>query len=132
MSRRIQCALPGYESAWVDLPDEWLGAHLARRDEAVRAASKYRDGKITIAAISLCIVDDWGGIPGLEGRDPAQWDFLKLPIVLIVWLESVVFEDFAKAFTVPKASSALSPRGLRGLLTTIQKRITAGNSAMNR
>src|SRR3972149_7800013 len=69
MSRRIQCALPGYEPAWVALPDEWLGAHLARRDEAVRAASKYADGKITIAAISLCIVDDWGGIPGLEGRD---------------------------------------------------------------
>jgi len=132
MSRRIQCALPGYEAAWVDLPDEWLGRHLARRDEAVRAASKYRDGKITIAAISLCIVDGWGGIPGLEGRDPAQWDFLLLPIVLIVWLETVVFDDFAKAFTVPKASSAQLPRGWRGLLMTIRNQITAGSSAGTR
>ena len=132
MSRRIQCTLPGYESAWVDLPDEWLGEHLRRRDEASRAASKYRDGKITIAAISLCIVDDWGGIPGLEGKNPAGWDFLKLPIVLMVWLESVVFDDFSKVFTVPKVYSPLSPTGWRGILTTIQSRIMAGNSVMSK
>src|SRR5574341_1138307 len=132
MSRRVQCDLPGYEAAWVDLPDEWLGEHLRRRDEAVRAAVKYRDGKITIAAIALCIVDDWGGIPGLEGKDPAQWDFLKLPIVLMVWLESVVFDDFSKAFTVPKASSPPPPSGLRAILATVRNRIMAGNSAMIR
>ena len=132
MSRRSQCALPGYESAWVDLPDEWLGEHLRRRDEASRSASKYRDGRITIAAISLCIVDDWGGIPGLEGRDPAQWDFLKLPIVMIVWLESVVFEDFAKAFTVPKVYSSPSPTGWRGILMTIRNQIMAGSSAASK
>ncbi len=130
MSRRIRCLLPQYPNAWVDLPDEWLGEHLQKRDAAVRAASRFNDGRITIAAISLCLADDWGGILGLEGKNPAKWDFSRMPIVLMVWLEHEVFDDFSKAFTVPKVSSLLLPIGLMAILIKMKQRLMVGSSAL--
>jgi len=111
MTRRINCPLPAYPSAWVDLPDEWLGAHLLKRDAGIRAATKYGNDKLVMFAISLCVADGWDGIPGLVGRDPAQWDFGRVPLSIIAWLEEAVFDDFSKAFTVPKASSPPPPGG---------------------
>jgi hypothetical protein len=129
MSRRFHFPGPQYPAAWVELPDEWLGEHLMKRDAAARAASHFNDGKITIAAISLCLADDWGGIPGLEGRDPTKWDFAKVPILIMVWLEREVFDDFAKAFTVPKVYSPPSPRGWMDLWASLKRKITVGSSA---
>lgn len=110
-ARRVKCPLPAYKDAWVELPPEWLGEHLLKRDQAVRASLKLNNSEITMAAISLCIVEDWGGIPGLTGKDPAGWDFTKVPLPLLTWLEQAVFDSFKQAFSIPKASSSSPPAG---------------------
>ena len=111
MADRIYCPLEKYAEAWVALPEEWLGEHLLKRDAAIRAAAKHKNNEITLAAISLSIADGWGGIPGLEGKDPAKWEFGKIPIPVLKWLETTVFDNFSEAFKIPKASSSLSPAG---------------------
>lgn len=103
MSRRLEYPGAEHAGAWVELPDEWRGEHLLRRNQAVAAAAHYQDETITVAAISLAIADGWGGIPGLEGADPAQWNFELVPISLLRWMEAVVWLDFLGAFAVPKA-----------------------------
>ena len=111
MTRRIDCPLPAYPLAWVELPDEWLGAHLLKRDAGIKAAAKFGNDKLVIFAISLCIAEGWAGLPGIEGRDPARWDFERVPLAIITWLEEAVFDDFSRAFVVPKVSSPPPPAG---------------------
>ena len=110
MGRRIDCPLPDLEDAFVVLPDEWLGLHAQRRDQAVREAARYDSNTITLFAISLAIADDWGGIPGLDGK-PENWDFTKVKIPIIAWMNESVLTDFNKAFIVPKNSLSPSPSG---------------------
>jgi hypothetical protein len=104
--RKIYCPYPDSADAWVELPPVWLGKHLLRRDAAIKAAERFGNGQITVAAIALCIAEDWGGIPGLEGKSPEAWDFSQVPIGVLVWLQVAVFSDFQKAFTVPKVPSS--------------------------
>ena len=86
MTRRIVYPGPAY-SAWVEIPGEWLGAHLLRRDQALKALEQYRaDVTLWRASLSLVLADDWGGVRGLEGRDPAQWDLTVTPIAVLEWL----------------------------------------------
>ncbi|MCC6192068.1 MAG: hypothetical protein IT318_23815 [Anaerolineales bacterium] len=103
-----QSAYPG---AYIVLPPEWLGRHLVRRDAARKAALQYGSEQITVAAIALAIIDEWGGIPGIEGPDPVSWDFAAVPIPLLCWLQVAVYQDFVTAFVVPKASSLPSTNG---------------------
>jgi len=113
MTRRIVYPGPAY-SAWVEIPGEWLGAHLLRRDQALKALEQYRaDVTLWRASLSLVLADDWGGVRGLEGRDPAQWDLTVTPIAVLEWLCESVFDDFARAFVIPKAPSAPSGNGQR-------------------
>ena len=110
MGRRIDCPLPGLEDAFVVLPDEWLGLHAQRRDQAVREAAAYDSNTLTLFAISLAIADDWGGLPGLNGK-PENWDFAQVKIPVIAWVNETVLVDFNKAFIVPKNSLSPSPDG---------------------
>lgn len=101
-SRRIDCPIPGYESAYVVLPAEWLGEHLVKRDEVLDALS-LKNATLLRASIALAIADDWGGIPGLEQRnDPAKWELHKTPLTLLLWLVATVYNDFERAFVIPK------------------------------
>ncbi len=124
VTRRIVYPGPAY-SAWVEIPDEWLGAHLLRRDQATKALEPYRaDATLWRAALSLVLADNWGGVRGLEGHDPAQWDLTITPVAVLEWLCESVFDDFARAFVVPKAPSAHSGNGQRENLEMIT---TAGS-----
>lgn len=109
--RRIDCPFPNYSDAYVILPPEWLGEHQQRHDRTVEAARKYNNARLTFAACSIALADEWGNIPGLQGDDPAQWDFTKVPLSVLRWLEVAVYDDFLKAFIVPKASASPSPNG---------------------
>ena len=110
MGRRKDCPLPDLEKAFVILPDEWFGIHAVRRDQAVNEFAKYESQTLLYFGIALALVDDWGGIPGLEGK-PEKWDFTKLPLEVIAWVNDVVLSDFNMAFIVPKNSLSPSPSG---------------------
>ena len=101
-----------YPGAYVVLPGEWLGAHLLRRDEAVRATAAFNSESLRNAAIALAVADEWGGVPGITGK-PDEWDLRKTPVPLLMWLEREVFLSFAEAFVVPKASAPPSTAGPR-------------------
>ena len=107
MGRRIECTLPRYEGGYVILPDEWLGIHIQRRDEAVEAAAKYNSRSLTQFVIALALAEEWGGFPGLEG-DPQTWDVSKFPAALIFWFNRAVTWDFLLDGAIPKEPSSQS------------------------
>jgi len=114
-SRRIDCPHPDYRDVYVVLPAEWLGVHAVRRDQAVRAAARHKSDDLTALAIALAIVDDWGGIAGLDGDEPEKWQLDRVPIPVIAWLTDSVMTDFASAYVVPKEQSP--PYGSNGTTT---------------
>ena len=67
--RRIDCPVGG----WIGLPDEWLGAHALRQDEAQRKSESLPKPYQTWT-VALALLEDWGGLPGLDGK-PEAWDF---------------------------------------------------------
>jgi hypothetical protein len=116
-----QTAFPG---AHVTLPAEWLGEHFMARDVAVAAAEHFNSLQITRACVALCLADEWGGIPGLTGSNPAAWEFGKVPAILLIWLERTVVDDFAQVYAIPKASAEPSSGGSTATATAAT---TAGN-----
>ena len=117
MGRRVECPLPVYAEAFVILPDEWLGEHAERRDEAVRKGQELGP-TLRQFAVSVALLETWGNIPGLDGN-PEQWDFEKLPLDLIAWISASVTLDFNQCFVVPKVSSSPSPNGQEVLEPTL-------------
>ena len=109
MARQIDCPITNYPGAYIVLPDQWLGYHAQRRDQAVEAAQNYKSGTMTQFAVSMALLEEWN-IPGLAGN-PEKWDFTKLDLSIIAWVNEVVLSDFAKALTVPKGSSSPSLSG---------------------
>lgn len=107
--RKIHCLHPDYPGAYMVLPPEWLGLHAIRKDRAVAAASEHGSQDITQLAAALALLDDWGGIPGVTGKDPGQWDLAAVPIPLMSWLVTEALSDFMAAYAVPKASSPPLP-----------------------
>lgn len=116
-----------YPGAYVVLPSDWLGEHLMRRDQALEASAAYQSQELKRACVALCLTDSWGGIPGLTGKDPATWDFKKVPVVLLIWLERTVLYDFAKVYLVPKDLAGPSSDG--STVPAIPTLTTDGNSA---
>ena len=91
------------------MPDEWLGIHARRRDEAREKAAGLPQ---TLAnfAIAMALLDDWDDLPGIGGN-PAAWDFDAIPWALIGWVSEQVFTDLRESLRVPKNSSAPLPAG---------------------
>lgn len=110
MGRRIDCPIPGLEDAYVVLPDDWLGEHLIKRDEAVSEYRKMGSAAMIDLGVALTLAEDWRGIPGLEGK-PENWDLRKLRAQVINWLVAVVVGDFNKCFDFPKQPSSPSETG---------------------
>lgn len=95
------------------LPDEWLGEHAERRDEAIRKSQELGP-TLKQFAVSMALLEDWGGISGLDGN-PEQWDFTKMPLDVIAWISETVTIDFNQCFIVPKVSSSRSLNGSEAL-----------------
>lgn len=86
------------------MPPVWLGEHATRRDEAVeQAQAKGLEQTLTKFAVALALLDDWN-IEGLNGN-PENWDFSKLDLQVISWVNNDVLEDFTKSLIVPKGLS---------------------------
>lgn len=112
MGHRVGCPFSKWPEAWVELPDEWLGRHIGKRDEAVANAIDRGIESSTLIqfAIALALAENWGGIPGLDGP-PEKWDFAQVPAEIIGWLNRVIVGSYDECFQVPKASSSQSPNG---------------------
>lgn len=112
---------PDLVNAFVVLPPRWLGEHAKRRDEAIEAARKYNSETFTSFAVSLALCENWN-LPGLDGK-PEAWDFSKLPLQLIAWVNDEVLSDFGRCFIVPKG---LSQPLVIGLIEPLIPTNTAG------
>lgn len=102
-NRRIYCPLPEYRAAWIELPPEWLGEHAKRRDDVVERVQHLSVTERQFA-ISIALMENWN-IPGLGGN-PEAWDFSKLNLKMIAWINQEVLNDFAACFIVPKGLSS--------------------------
>ncbi len=103
--RKIPCPAGG----WIGLPDEWLGSHALRQDEA-RKKAETLPGAFQTWAVALALLEDWGELPGLDGR-PESWDFSQKSWPLMNWIAQQVLTDLSRSLRVPKAPSARLPDG---------------------
>jgi len=99
--------LPEHREVWIDLPNEWLGSHLAIRDQAVEKSNAYNSKTLTEVAVSMALLEDWN-IPSLPSN-PEKWDFSSLDMRLLVWVRGEVLSDFGKDLEVPKGLSSPLP-----------------------
>jgi len=122
--KRIDC--PFIEGAFIELPDEWLGEHARRHDAALAKARKAELGDTeTQFCLSMALVENWGGIPGLDGN-PDKWDFGVLSFSLISWIVRSVLPSYQLAWLVPANFSLPSPAGSTSRTGTAEK--AAGSS----
>lgn len=109
MTKRYDCPREGYEEFYIELPDEWLGEHVYRHDEAIEKADKELPPTLQSFGVSLALLEDWR-LPGLEGN-PQTWDFNKMPLSVIAWVNGVTLRSYNECFIVPKVSPSLSKNG---------------------
>ena len=91
---------------WIELPDEWLGAHARRRDEAIEK-SKALPATWLEFAVAMSLLDDWQ-LPGLP-KNTELWQFDLLSLRMMAWAKITVLESYAVCFRVPKNYSPPSP-----------------------
>lgn len=99
-----------YPDTSVTIPDEWVGAHLKRWQDADHKLDGEDLGEFAHFAqriISLFVLADaWTGIKGMEyGASPKTWDFAQTPIPIMMWLAEVATEtvdSYLNAFLVKK------------------------------
>jgi hypothetical protein len=101
--------LPEGTPVWIELPNRFTGLHQQRRDEAIEAASKYNSVQLTLFSMSLASLDDWS-LPGLVGK-VEDWDFTKLDLQIIYWVNQEVQSAFEVMQIIPKNYSPPSPNG---------------------
>ena len=109
MARRHDCPREEYAGSYIELPDEWLGEHSYRYDEAMAKAKDIEGETLRTFSVALALLEDWR-LPGLEGN-PESWDFAKLPLSIIGWVNGVVIRSYMECFIVPKGSPPLSQNG---------------------
>jgi hypothetical protein len=99
---------PDFNDVTITIPDEWLGRHAMRHEQA-QDSGKEMPAILRDFAVVMALLDDWN-IPHMPAN-PDEWDIEKVPIRVMVWAREVVFKSFYKAFEVPKNSSAPLPDG---------------------
>ena len=105
--RRLDCPAGG----WIGLPDEWLGAHALKQDDAKRRAQEAGLSEtFQTWAIALSLLEDWGDIPGLSGN-PDKWDLSQKSWPVLNWISNEVITDLTMALRFPKVLPAASPDG---------------------
>ena len=98
--RKIDCPYGG----WIGLPDEWLGIHARRRDEAITKAIEAKLPTVfTNFAASMAMLEDWGELPGV-GSNAQAWDFNAFKWPVMAWVTNQVGKDIADALKVSKSS----------------------------
>ncbi len=108
---RIDCPISGYDTRgddgetvyFVVIPDEWLGLHAVKRDEAFAELDKLSDlpDAYRTFAVSLALADDWN-LPGMTGK--LNYDFSEMSLKIIAWVGHAVWGSFARCFVIPKNS----------------------------
>jgi hypothetical protein len=108
---RVDCPWPEWPDSYIVLPDEWVGDHSRRYDEAVAEVERQELSGATLRnfAVALALLDDWR-LPGLEGK-PELWDFSQIRLEIIGWVGTLVVSEYWKCFAVPKDSSPVSQTG---------------------
>ena len=109
MSIRKDCPRPGYEEFYIELPDEWLGEHSYKHDRARDRTKGEESETLKTFALAMSLLDDWR-LPGLEGN-PDTWDFSKLPLSVIGWVNGVVMPSYYSCFIFPKVPPSPSQNG---------------------
>lgn len=106
-------------SITITLPEQWLGDHLIRYEQATKAADLAQGamppevmsgmptpGIISDFVVALCILDDWT-IPNMPANMRA-WRVDKVPLQVMLWVRHTTMTSFKEALVVPKNSSAPS------------------------
>ena len=104
MARRVDCPLSEFPDAWIDLPDQWLGEHAQRRDEAMSNSPEGTGITLMSFAVALALLENWN-LPGLSGN-PEKWDVSQLRLPLIGWVNQIVLGEFNACFEIPKVSAS--------------------------
>ena len=105
MSRRYACPISHYhgQGVFIELPDRWLGSHLMAYQDAgekLKAIEKPLPSILSNLARHAVLLHDWS-LPGLNGN-PDKWDLSKVDLEIVMWVNTLVSDDFAKVFSVPK------------------------------
>lgn len=106
---KIPCPVPGYDQTvdngqplyYVTVPDEWLGEHARAFWHSTEAVQdKNFPPFIQRFLHSLALADDYN-LPGLTGK-PDNWDYDKLPLTVMYWVNHFIYESYMSCFTVKK------------------------------
>ena len=90
---------------FIEFPDEWLGKHAKRHDEAV-SRSKDLPATWRDFAVAMALLDDWS-LPGLP-KNPELWQFDLLSLPVMMWVKTAVLTPYYRCYEVPKNSLPLS------------------------
>jgi hypothetical protein len=116
----VGCPFERWAGTEIELPDEWLGIHAQIRDEAADAGVESGLDRKSITlfqfALSLALLEDWRGIPGLDGP-PENWTFEDVPLEIIGWINLVCLGEFMACFEVPKKALSPSDSGKKEIAT---------------
>jgi hypothetical protein len=102
--RKIECPAGG----WIGLPDEWLGKHKLRFDEAAAKAAGLPPSFQTWAQ-AIAMLEDWGELPGIGNPEAVNFQAQSWP--MMEWITRTVFADLNSALKVPKVPSGALPGG---------------------
>ena len=106
---RLPCPIPGYDETgedeqpryYVDAPDEWRGLHSVaywESREATEGSKLSPDQKLFVSSLALL---DGFELPGLSGK-PENWDYDKMPLKIIAWVNYVAVDSYVNCFEVKK------------------------------
>jgi hypothetical protein len=100
------------DDTWIELPAEFTGRDVVRRDKAVEKLKDSGRG-ITLDnfMVSVALLQNWQ-LPGLGGN-VEQWNIEELPLKVIAWVNGVVLGEFQKCFLFPRHSLRPSVNGLK-------------------
>lgn len=105
--------MPRYEwddfpESYIDLPDQWLGIHAEKRDQAMeRGREEGFTGTLLSFFAALELLEDFR-LPGFEGP-PQNWDIRQTPLPIIARVNAAVWDSFSACFKIPKNGSGPSP-----------------------
>jgi hypothetical protein len=90
---------PYNDEHYIDVPDEWLGKHARRHDEAVRKAkdlpATWRD-----FTAAMALLDDWH-LPGVP-KNSDEWDFDEMSLPVMVWVRETTLGSYYECYKIPK------------------------------
>ena len=93
--------LPGSDEHYITMPDEWLGKHARRHDEAADKSkglpSTWRD-----FTVAMALLDDWH-LPGLP-KNPEQWEIEIVSLPVMAWVKMTVLASYYACFDIAKNS----------------------------